>query len=1237
MMKKINLVCSVTLSTFFLYCPIGSSLGNSLDFEETPLFIGRIVDPSGFILLDDSGSMDWEILTGPYWDPCAYDPNLSEQYHAAPTCGSLINNQGMMKTFANKSYRHFSYIYTNQDNLYHANNSCDASEHNALENCVEKGLSDWRMLSSSLNFLYYNPNIRYLPWVGPCKKDNSMCQPALFSSVRSNPKEGSMGFDLIKDLSKNTLASYHVWIDNKGFVAADMRPLKSTQLNVTHTPNNIVDLWDSHLQFIFTESNTVEIIQHDYSPNEKSIGLTAKNIATLSDKQACYSILGLNVLAPTDIRHPTALNGPSCQTISQAQQNFANWYQYHRKRNYVAKNALVNLINNQPTFRFGFTTLTQFDKNFIAPPAEAATEAYDYNQHNKQLITELFDLPLTKNSSPIRIALDQVGKYYSGELSGKNNPITSACQKNIALILTDGYWNDPQVNVKIWDTDKDGIPLTLADVARYYYLKDLSPLANYVATDAFDTASWQHLSVFGLNFGHTGKLVDTDGDGWPNPPLKENSDWGNPNFSFAEKMDDLWHAAYNSKGAYESIFNEKALTQKLNRFLMTAKNHHSSASAPALSTSKINERPNAYFAYFNSLNWTGDLSSYAITNEPNADLSPQWQAKIKNHADRVIITKGWRQNDNGVPFRWPHDFIEIKKQNKLSPQALLLLNQAPHEAEAAHLYGEKLINYLRGDKTQEASTFRKRTGLLGDMIHSPPVYVDSPLRNYPDTLEAKPYTQFKKQYASRMPMVYVGANDGMLHGFEAKTGEEKLAYVPGMSDIFKNLPSLSVSPYLHHYFVDGPLTEVDAYIQNQWQTLLIGTARQGGKGVFALNITDPNAFLEKNADSILLWEFTEKDDPGVGYLFNAPHVTKLRYAGNQHKWAVIFGNGYQTSETALYILFIEMGLDGTWTVDTDYLKIPVQRNENQKIAGISSIYPVDIDGDYITDYVYGADLNGHIWKFDLTDAIPKNWGNKVTHFFSASFATSGDQPISAPLVVTSHPLGKEKGVMIYFGTGKYLESGDTTVASAMTQSFYGLWDKLDGSVPTKNDLLKQSILNEIAKNQKVLRQVSHSDINWVAPKQIGEIKQHLGWYLDFFVSGRQTNQGEKMITQPLVQNGKIIFTTLIPNENPCDFGGQSWLMTLNAENGGALSDFSFDLNEDMKFDEQDSITVDNQGNKAIPAGLLSTVGILPTPTLISSEDKNKTMILLNGNTGITSVLQKTGSLGIGRQQIKIIK
>src|SRR5690606_33575675 len=170
-------------------------------------------------------------------------------------------------------------------------------------------------------------------------------------------------------------------------------------------------------------------------------------------------------------------------------------------------------------------------------------------------------------------------------------------------------------------------------------------------------------------------------------------------------------------------------------------------------------------------------------------------------------------------------------------------------------------------------------------------------------------------------------------------------------------------------------TEADVFINGSWRTILSGGLRKGGQTVYALDITDPAQFTEANANQIYLWEFSDENDADLGYIYGNVKIAKVRYNSTTTKWAAIFGNGYNNSENdgyasttgkaALYILFIERGTDGTWTADTDYIKIPVGTGTPTSPNGLSEAYVVDIDGDYVADYIYAGDLKGTLWKFDL--------------------------------------------------------------------------------------------------------------------------------------------------------------------------------------------------------------------------------------------------------------------------------
>jgi type IV pilus assembly protein PilY1 len=258
---------------------------------------------------------------------------------------------------------------------------------------------------------------------------------------------------------------------------------------------------------------------------------------------------------------------------------------------------------------------------------------------------------------------------------------------------------------------------------------------------------------------------------------------------------------------------------------------------------------------------------------------------------------------------------------------------------------------------------------------------------------------------------------------------------------------------------------------------------------------------------------------------------------------------------------------------------------------------VDLDGDEDVEYIYAGDLRGNVWRFDVSDASPGNWG-APSLIFTAKDATNNAQPITSRLEVGAHPHGTNAGVVVYFGTGKYLENSDNTTSGAQTQTFYGIWDKLQTppAAITRSNLLQQTVLSETGGR----RVTSDTAIDW---------NTHSGWYLDL------PTAGERLVSDPTLRNKRIIFTTLIPNTQICSFGGTSWLMELDALDGTRLATSPFDFNDDDEFTEADmvTVTIDNTSQKVAVSGVQSTEGILPSPTVLSS--------------GTTEIKYNSGSAG----------
>ena len=1205
-----------------LMASMGSAAAGALNLSTVPLSAGTSVDPNVFFELDDSGSMDWEVMTQKHWSWQAYNPDesLIGGSFTSTDGGSYIDDglwySNYVRTTTKKGVTtttypntSFYYVFDSSDNLYGTGCGTALIACGALDYASNLPYElDWRILSSSLNTIYFDPSQTYAPWVGPCMTSGTYCANASFTAARSNPREGTTGYSVTRDL---TGFVYEVWVDDKGFDTADGRPRRGTNINVTNTPNGIVDLWDTHLQYTVNASS-VTIVTTSYAPDSTGMNPTTTT-ATISG-------------SATD---------PYGHTVAQIQQNVANWYQYYRRRSLTAKGAISAVIDENPSFRYGLSVINHSSTLFQEVPAASTT---DYSSDNLALLTNLYSYAWTASGTPLRAGLNNVGQYYYGKLSGKTNPIINACQKCFTVLITDGYWNGSYSGAG--DKDGDGISNTLADVARYYYVTDLSTYSNTVVPDAYDPATWQHMVTYTVAFGVQGNLVDTDADGWPNPALTESSNWGDPTSctDCAPKIDDMWHAAYDSKGTYISAKNPSDVVTALRKALQDISNRVSSLAAVSLNSGSISSLSKLYQAKFNSYTWEGFLEAKNVTGGAVGSVAWEAGSLLPSATSRAILTY---DGSGGVPFEW----------SSLSAGEQTALNT--NSGGSVDGLGSLRLSYLRGDGSNElvnGGTFRNRqTTKLGDIIDSAPQYSSDEDFGYPDNMESASYASFVSSKASRTPMVYVGANDGMLHGFDGLTGAEKLAYVP--SPVYANLSKLTATPYSHRYFVDGTPTIGDAYFSGAWHSVLVGGLRAGGQGIYALNVTDPTQFAETNASSLVMWEFTDANDADLGYTFSRPNVVKMA----DGSWAAVFGNGYNNTEAdghasttgaaVLYIVNVQTGaLIKKISTGVGSSQDPTGASRPN---GLATVTPVDVNQDGITDYIYGGDLFGNLWKFDVTATSSGSWdvafhsGGAASPLFKAcggNTCNSGNaQAITTRVTVGYGP--NRIGYMVYFGTGKYLEATDVNDLS--TQTLYGIWDKNDGTttVSGRSTLLQQTILYEGSytlqdgsSSSQPLRVTSNTDYSSSPPTE-------MGWYLDLTspVSGAQ---GERLVNQPTLRNGRIIFTTIIPNANSCSGGGDSWLMELNALNGSQLNESPFDLNKDGSFDSKEYVQVTIGGKSVwVPVSGVKYAELLTTPAIGSqSSNPSKETKYMSGSSGsVNTIDENPGTNGSGRDSWRQIK
>lgn len=1134
----------------------------SLLLPNVPLFVNISTTPNIFLQMDDSGSMDWDILMPTHFTTCRY--NKKKKCSKLESSGEFYDYSGKNNSSGSWIYEIFEYVEPSNDDAY--STACTGSSRQVIELCGSRPSDapwDWRVKSSSLNVLFFNPSIDYFPWDGYSN--------ASFSAARSYPDPSqSSGYN---DTDNLTGFVYNHWLDDKGF--SGTRP---DTTDVTSGANGIVDEWDSYVEVTVT-SSAYSCKLMTAAPN--SNGLNLAPITLSNSDPNCQAALGAN------------------GNLAQLQQNVANWFQYYRRRAMVARAAISRTVTDLTAFRYGFSLIND-DSLFVQMPPP---DTFDFTAHNNALIKAYLQHRQAPLGTPLRRGLERVGRYYAGELSGKPSPITTACQKNFAILFSDGFWNGADPIKVSGDVDHDGGSLTngentlLADVAKFYYDKDLSTKPNLVPTDQFDTASHQHMVTFTVGFGITGSLFDDDGDGWPDN-LNNGSKWYTPDSTNSERVvDDMWHAAWNSRGEYISAERPEDLINKLSGAILDISDRVGGAASGATNGGSINSESKVFQAKFDAVDWHGSLLAINV-NSNNGELDQvAWEAGALLTANSNSFFSGTRKvytynpaGNSGTTFTW----------NGLSQAQKDLMSTNP-ESGGADSRGAERVNYIRGVDSGEGTTFRNRSNILGDIANSDPQFVGVP----PFFYSFDDYAGFARSQKDRPAMIYVGANDGMLHAFREADGVEVFSYIP--NELIHKLPKLTSRFYGHEFYVDGSPTYGDVQISNSWKSVLVSGLRSGGQGIFALDITDPATFGTSN----VLWEFTDEDDADLGFYFGNPQIKKMANG----KWAAIFTSGYNntiadghassTGKQYLYILFIEDGING-WSAG-DYRKIEIPGSD-----GLAAPAVADVDGDSLADFIYAGDLDGNMWKIDVTSINQSNWNVAFSGepLFIAKNASGIRQPITSRPAIMRHPLSIREGVMVIFGTGKYLEINDDVTADVPTQSVYGIWDR-DGYYFKEQNLkntfgahnfVRASLNNpEITVDSTTNRRVIHDNAANITQwfDQNGAPASR-GWVVDLPV------QGERVNRNVILRDNIAFLVTLIPEDDVCAAGGTGWLMALNAETGNAPRFPVLDMTDDNIIDKNDVLMLDNPNVAGQDSSLVNPVGLemlsIPNlPTLLYDD------------------------------------
>ncbi|QDH69431.1 pilus assembly protein [Marilutibacter alkalisoli] len=1088
---------------------------------DVPLQSGSTVSPNIMFILDDSGSMQSEVLPDESIDVVSRcSPNLDDR-----------NANGIRCNNGTTSITNIGRVYPRIPTLYGA--IFEGQGVGEYANAVaDPGNVYGRILRTAMfNPQYYDPKVIYRPWV---RSDGTSYPDANPAQAYWNPEDPDKGAVNLA----GTLSYANVW-------------WQRTDSSFCSTRACFVSRGSRDIKF----NVYYEFTGDPASPQSK---YNANNYVE--------------------------------RTVSGAElQNFANWFQYYRSRILASRGGIGRAFSSLPDDpesgpRVGYATINTDGavSRYIRPFAGTDRQAF---------YDSLYGGTIPNRGTPLRKALYDVGKHFETE-TGVDDPWRTgvgnasdpkhseylACRQNFAMLMTDGYWNGADSGLGNEDGTagypfSDGYGNTLADVAYHFWNKDLrADIPNEVPASPLNPNTHQHMVTYGIGLGVFGRYTPDYAFGeigktsgslvWPDP-----FDASNP----SAKIDDLLHAAVNSRGDFFSAGDPETFAEELTKTLSSIIERTASGSNVAANSVALRDETRIFQASYVGGQWTGQLASYPITAN-GVSATPSWRAsdpgKIKPHTarrDRVFTPGGTFHGQRGDAL--------------------------------GSVDGHGVADYLLGDRSGERSNdgpFRNRNTVLGDIIHSSPA--------------------FSSETAT--PALFVGANDGMLHAFHAENGEELFAYVPGPNLISNDkLKKLSDPDYSHEYYVDGPVT-VSTQAKTPNKNLLVGTLGRGGRGVFALDVSSPSTFTAAN----VLWEasstsaptgWTAQDRADLGLILSRPLIVRTNArTGNQNSnlrpAMAIFGNGLnsESGNATLFAVDAETG-QMMWSLPVD------TTGDN----GITSIQAWDEDGDGIHDYVFAADLKGNVWKFDLDYHDPGKWGladggqiqGQVRRAAGGNPLVATGRPITGGLQIAFDPMTYERWV--FFGTGKYLEQSDTT--STGQQRWYGIKDT--GSRITGDALLTERKIEIVGSHggRKVRAFEPHAPLP----------DDSRGWYVNLEAPAPPavTPPSERMVSDPLMVGRVLVTASILPDSDPCKAGGTGYMNAIDAFTGTSVRASFFDVNGNGSFDDD----VLGVGDSSRPIGSVDLDIAMPTsPTVVES------LLVAGGSLGTT------GSVGINPQVIK---
>ncbi|SHM06124.1 type IV pilus assembly protein PilY1 [Rhodanobacter sp. OK091] len=1251
-----------------VYTP--SLAATAVAVAQQPLTLQPTIPPNVVLMLDDSGSMAWDVMPDyGYVGATPGSPTASEL--TSSSVNGLYYNPNITYSPPNQAdgtlYNAATFTAAWIDGFHTGNGTVNLTTYDGSSDTSQQGTNSSN-IGYTQSFTVASSGTPYTPTNCPSGysiQTNGQCM--------EQPYPASCPFNYTLQTSGKN-AGKCVKNTNQSKTATPTCQGTDTYSSTTFlcTPNPVV-----------TTPPTCNSSSDTYDP--------AANLCTPQGTASTYSFFTYTV-KNTDgsfTSHYVGLSGTcllaasagmtssNCDERASTQKNVANWYSYYHTRILMAKSGLMVAFSVvDPTFRVGFGSINGNFTDGIPSPQYPFDDSAGYGTGNSNnLLAEVQPFGTTQkaafwnwiigesagNGTPLRSALDKVGRYYKTSqpwttmstdpnYGTANQPSNIACRQAYTILTTDGFWNDsysssaesgassaawPTVtgpNGQTWPKVSGSSPAapysggsassgpSLADVAMYYWENDLqpdtptSPFPNEVPPSTEDPAFWQHMTTFTMGLGFTPSGIAGKASNGDSPPTisdifsaanggltLSNFSWPTPASNSINNIADLAHAAVNGHGGFYSATSPSTFVSGLTDALTRASERVGTGASLAANSTQLTNGTVAYQANYYTAKWKGDLKAFAIDSSTGAiSTTPTWTAATALTAIATVSSTNSSvltyDNRNIVTYVPPASTTGsgtfVAFQNSSSAPPVLSNNEltALGSTAAAQM---TMVSYLRGDNTLEqknSGNYRDRDTPLGDIVDSQPVYSGAP---NPNEFENQAFTGITatssttdnsfqtwavgttnssgnpvaSAASTRTPLVFVAANDGMLHAFNASTGAEVYAYLPG-AVITANLADLANSSYgsttvPHQYYNDGELTIADAFFNSTWHTVLVGTTGRGpAEAVYALDITNPASITP-------LWERSANDgntsdsnSTYIGQMVGKPVIAKVQ-DGTSSDWQVLIGNGYNSASGTAALLEFDIAT-GTLSVHTTTSRSGVTTG-NGLAAPVTWM---DTPTNGISTEAYAGDLHGQVWRFPLGKTQGNNYQTDPstlggvsatgTVVFSTPLVSNGTanvpQPITAGMLAGSDPT--TSNVWLFFGTGQYLSSSD--LSNHQVESWYGVIAQPGGSsTPTSNatvsSLVQRSIIYEQDGNPSATPPTLGVRVVTPLPTT-SDMSGKLGWWMNLEAptgtNGALVAQGERMVTPNQFQGNLLLGTTRIPVVTDiCNPSGSGWVMAVNPFTG----------------------------------------------------------------------------------------